>query len=111
MGDLQNAANNIMIRHGIKLLADIFKCSWHGDANATNAAIAKAVHALVAFSNYHHKERSGRGTTRKRLEKCGTLVMRNAEDGDIYFDIVENEMVVTCSKRKDFRKVFHKTVL
>lgn len=111
MGDLQNAANNIMIRHGIKLLADIFKCSWHGDANATNDAIAKAVHALVAFSNYHHKERSGRDKTRKRLEKYGTLVMRNAEDGDIYFDIVENEMVVTCSKRKDFRKVFHKTVL
>lgn len=111
MGDLQNAANNVMIRRGVDVSADSMKCSWHGDANATNEAIAKKVHPLVAFSNYHHKEHSGRGTTRKRLEKYGALVMRNYEDGDIYFDIHENEMTVTCSKRKDFRKVFNKVSL
>lgn len=107
-GDLQNPGNNALIKAVKNLHADIFKCQWHGDANATNDAIAKAIKPLVAFSNYHHKERSGRSKTRKRLEKYGTLVMRNAEDGDIYFDIVGDEMTVTCSKRKDFRKVFHK---
>lgn len=110
-GDLQNAGNNALIRAIKNLRADIFKCQWHGDANACNEAIAKAISPLVAFSNYHHKERSGRGTTRKRLEKYGALVMRNAEDGDIYFDIIDHEMTVTCSKRKDFRKVFHKAIL
>lgn len=107
-GDLQNAGNNALIKAVKDLKADIFKCQWHGDANACNDAICRAVRPLVAFSNYHHKERSGRGTTRKRLEKVGALVMRNAEDGDIYFDIVNDIMTVTCSKRKDFRKVFYK---
>ena len=107
-GDLQNAGNNALIKAVKDLKADIFKCQWHGDANACNDAICRAIKPLVAFSNYHHKERSGRGTTRKRLEKVGALVMRNAEDGDIYFDIVNDKMTVTCSKRKDFRKVFYK---
>lgn len=109
-GDLQNAGNNALIKAVKDLKADIFKCQWHGDANACNEAICKAVKPLVAFSNYHHKEMAGRGRTRKRLEKVGALVMRNHEDGDIYFDIVEDELTVTCSKRKDFRKVFKKAV-
>lgn len=109
-GDLQNAGNNALIKAVKDLKADIFKCQWHGDANACNEAICKAVKPLVAFSNYHHREMAGRGRTRKRLEKVGTLVMRNHEDGDIYFDIVEDELTVTCSKRKDFRKVFKKAV-
>lgn len=109
-GDLQNAGNNALIKAVKDLKADIFKCQWHGDANACNEAICKAVKPLVAFSNYHHKEMAGRGRTRKRLEKVGALVMRNHEDGDIYFDIVEDELTVTCSKRKDFRKVFKKEV-
>lgn len=107
-GDLQNIGNNALIKAVKDLKADIFKCQWHGDANATNEAIAKAVSPLVAFSNYHHKERSGRGTTRKRLEKCGALVMRNHEDGDIYMDCVGNTLTVTCSKNIKFRKEFTK---
>lgn len=107
-GDLQNAGNNALIKAVKNLKADIFKCQWHGDANACNEAICKAVKPLVAFFNYHHKEGSGRSTTRKRLEKVGALVMRNHEDGDIYIDCIENKMVVTCSKNKKFRKEFTK---
>lgn len=107
-GDLQNPGNNALIKAVKDLKADIYKCQWHGDANACNEAIAKAVSPKVAFSNYHHKEGSGRGTTRKRLEKFGALVMRNHEDGDIYMDCVGNKLIVTCSKRKDFRKEFTK---
>ena len=107
-GDLQNPGNNLLIGAVKDLRADIFKIQWHGDANATNDAIAKAVKPLVAFSNYHHKERSGRGTTRKRLEAVGTLVMRNAEDGDVYFDCNGDTMTVTCSKDKNFKKTFTK---
>ena len=107
-GDLQNAGNNALIKAVKDLKADIFKCQWHGDANATNEAIAKAVSPLVAFSNYHHKEGSGRETTRKRLQKYGALVMRNHEDGDIYMDCVGNTLTVTCSKNITFRKEFTK---
>lgn len=107
-GDLQNAGNNALIKAVKDLKADIFKCQWHGDANACNEKIAKAVSPKVAFSNYHHKEGFGRETTRKRLEKFGALVMRNHEDGDIYMDCVGNKLIVTCSKRKDFRKEFTK---
>lgn len=107
-GDLQNAGNNALIKAVKDLKADIFKCQWHGDANATNEAIAKAVSPLVAFSNYPHKEGSGRETTRKRLQKYGALVMRNHEDGDIYMDCVGNTLTVTCSKNITFRKEFTK---
>ena len=107
-GDLQNAGNNALIKAVKNLKADIFKIQWHGDANACNEAIAKAISPKVAFSNYHHKEGSGRGTTRKRLEKFGALVMRNHEDGDIYIDCVGNKMIVTCSKNSKFRKEFTK---
>jgi len=106
-GDLQNPGNNALIKAIPNLKADIFKCQWHGDANATNERIAKAISPKVAFSNYHHKEGSGRGTTRKRLEATGTYFMRNAEDGDIYMDIEGNTMTVTCSKNKS-KKVFTK---
>ena len=107
-GDLQNAGNNALIKSVKDLKADIFKCQWHGDANATNEAIAKAISPLVAFFNYPHKEGSGRGTTRKRLQKYGVLVMRNHEDGDIYMDCVGNTLTVTCSKNITFGKEFTK---
>lgn len=97
-GDLQNAGNNLLIKAVDDLRADIFKAQWHGDANATNEAIAKAVRPKVAFSNYHHTERSGRSTTRKRLEAVGATVARNAENGDIYIDCVGKTMTLTCSK-------------
>lgn len=106
-GDLQNAGNNALIKAVDNLNADIFKTQWHGDANATNEAIAKAVKPLVAFTNYHHNERSGRATTRKRLEAVGAYYMRNAEDGDIYIDCEGTTMTVTCSAN-DKKKVFTK---
>lgn len=105
-GDLQNDGNRALIKAVKNLKAHIFKCQWHGDANAANEAICEAVKPLVAVSNYHHKEGSGRGTTRKRLEKVGALVMRNAEDGDIYIDCIGDTMTVTCSKNKSKKKVF-----
>ena len=107
-GDLQNPGNNALIKAVKDLKADIYKCQWHGDANACNEAIAKAISPKVAFSNYHHKEGSGRETTRKRLQKYGALVMRNHEDGGIYMDCVGNTLTVTCSKNITFRKEFIK---
>ena len=97
-GDLQNEGNNLLIKAVKDLKADIFKCQWHGDANATNEAICKAVKPLVAISNYHHAERSGRGTTRKRLEAVGAVVARNHENGDIYIDLTSEQMELSCSK-------------
>ena len=97
-GDLQNEGNRLLIDAVKDIRADIFKCQWHGDANACNEAICKAVKPKVAFSNYHHKEGSGRGTTRKRLEAVGATVARNAENGDIYIDCLPGAMKLSCSK-------------
>ena len=108
-GDLQNEGNNLLIKAigADKLRADIFKIQWHGDANATNEAICKAVRPKVAFSNYHHKEQSGRGTTRKRLEAVGAVVARNHENGNVYIDCYPEKMVLSSSKG-NISKVFRR---
>lgn len=109
-GDLQNEGNNLLIKAlgKEKLKADIFKCQWHGDANACNEAICNAVCPVIAFSNYHHDESNGgRKITRKRLEAVGAVVVTNHKNGDIYFDCRPGKMVVTCSK-KNFEKTFYK---
>lgn len=98
-GDLQNEANNLLVKEIADLNADIYKCQWHGDANACNSTICKAVRPKIAFSNYHHKERSGRGATRKRLEAVGAVVARNYENGDIYINCVGNTMTLSSSKK------------
>lgn len=98
-GDMQNEVNRMMVASVSNLHAHIFKCQWHGDANACNEAICKAVSPKVAFSNYHHKEsQGGRGTTRKRLEAVGATVYRNAEDGDIYIECSYPKITVRTSK-------------
>jgi len=106
-GDLQNEGNNLLVKSLKDLKADIMKCQWHGDANACNETICRAVRPRVAFSNYHHAERSGRGTTRKRLEAVGAVVARNHENGDVYIDCLPGTMKLSCSKgnlSRTFRK-------
>ena len=98
-GDLQNEGNNLLIKEIKNLKADIFKCQWHGDANACNTAICEAVKPKIAFWNYHHREQSGRGTTRKRLEAVGAIVARNYENGDIYINCIGNKMTLYSSKK------------
>jgi len=98
-GDLQNDGNNLLIRAVTSLRADIFKVQWHGDANATNEAICKAVRPKYAFSNYHHKpDRSGREATRKRLNTVGAKFFDNHTYGDIYFRIQGGKISVQTSK-------------
>ena len=98
-GDMQNEGNRMMIASVPNLHAHIFKCQWHGDANATNEAVSKAVSPRVAFFNYHHREsQGGRGTTRKRLEAVGAAVYRNHEDGDIYIECRYPKITVRTSK-------------
>ena len=98
-GDLQNEANNLLVKEIADLNADIYKCQWHGDANACNSTICKAVKPKIAFWNYHHEEKSGRGTTRKRLEAVGAIVARNYENGDIYINCIGNKMTLSSSKK------------
>lgn len=98
-GDLQNPANNILVKTVSNLKADIFKCQWHGDANATNDNICRAVRPKYAFSNYHHKPTmSGRGTTRKRLQAVGAKFYDNHTYGDIYFYVQNGKISVKTSK-------------
>lgn len=104
-GDCQNEANDIIVKEAGNIKADIFKCQWHGDRNAISRALARAVSPLIGFSNYHHKERSGRGGTREVLEDVGAIVARNSENGDIYIDCKGKEMKLSCSK-KNLSKTF-----
>lgn len=97
-GDMSNPANNLMVKEISDLKADILKLQWHGDGNAINENLAKAIDPDYAFSNYHHKERSGRGGTRKKIEAVGGKVYRNWEDGDIFFHIKDGKIKVVTSK-------------
>lgn len=97
-GDMQNDANRLMVKSVKDLKADVFKFQWHGDGNAISVSLMEAMKPLVAFSNYHHKERSGRDGTRKKAEAVGAVVARNWENGDIYLDCQGETMKLSCSK-------------
>ena len=106
-GDMSNPANNVMVDSLGDMPAHVFKLQWHGDGNAINEKLMKCIRPRIAFSNYHHLERSGRGGSRKKVEAVGGVVYRNAEDGQIYIDICGNLITVTTSKskRKDVYKI------
>lgn len=98
-GDLQNEGNNLLVKAVPNLKCGIYKAQWHGDANACNERICKAVSPKYAFSNYHHApNRAGRGTTRSRLKAVGAKFYDNYTYGDIYFYIKEGKVTVTHSK-------------
>ena len=98
-GDLQNEGNRLLIKAVKDLKADIFKCQWHGDANACNEAICEAVRPGYSTSDYHHApNRSGRGTTRKRLQAVGSKFYDNYTYGDIFFHCKDGKVTVTHSK-------------
>lgn len=102
---MSNDGNNILVKTLKDIRAHVFKFQWHGDRNAITKALMKAIRPLICFSNYHHKERSGRGGTRKVAEAVGAFVARNWENGDIYIDCQNNTITVTCSKG-NIKKVF-----
>ena len=97
-GDLSNDGNKVLVKQAKDIRAHIFKFQWHGDRNAITHDLMKAIRPLICFSNYHHKERSGRGSTRKVAEAVGAFVARNWENGDIYIDCQGGTITVTCSK-------------
>lgn len=98
-GDLQNEGNNLLIKAVSDLKADIYKVQWHGDANACNVAICEAVRPRYSTSDYHHgPARSGRGTTRKRLQAVGSKFHDNYTYGDIFYNIAGGKISVKTSK-------------
>lgn len=97
-GDMSNPANNVMVSAVKDLRAHVFKFQWHTDGNAVNAKLMEAIRPKIAYSNYHHKERSGRGGSRKKAEAVGAKVYRNWEDGHVFIDIEGDKAVVTTSK-------------
>jgi len=98
-GDLQNEGNNLLVKAVKNLKCHIFKCQWHGDANACNETICEAVRPDYAFSNYHHApDRSGRGKTRERLRNVGAKFYSNNPDGDIYFLIRKGNIYVSTKR-------------
>lgn len=97
-GDAENDANNLFVAAVKDARADVMFFHWHTDGNATNEKLLKAIQPKVAISNYHHKERSGRGAVRKKAEAVGATVARNWENGHIYLDIRGGKMKLSCSK-------------
>lgn len=97
-GDAENDANNLFVEAVKDAQADAMFFHWHTDGNACSEKLMKAIRPKVAISNYHHKERSGRGGTRKKAEAVGATVARNWENGHVYLDIRGGEMKLSCSK-------------
>ena len=98
-GDLQNEGNNLLVKAFINLKCHIYKCQWHGDANACNETICKATKPSYAFSNYHHSPtRAGREKTSSRLQSVGTKFYDNWTYGDIFFNIKKGKINVKTSK-------------
>lgn len=105
-GDLQNEGNKILLStlKAKDLKCHIYKLQWHGDRNAILTALMQVMRPLIAFSNYHHRERSGRGGTRKVAESVGATVARNWENGHIYIDCQGDAMTLSCSKGNIFKR-------
>lgn len=98
-GDLQNEGNDLLVKAVTSLKAHIFKVQWHGDKEATSEALCKAIRPKYAYSNYHHRpDRSGRGTTRKRLQAVGARFYDNYTYGDIYFQIQDGVITVETAR-------------
>lgn len=98
-GDLQNEGNNLLIKSVSGLKCHIYKCQWHGDANACNTAICEKVKPDYAFSNYHHSPtQAGRNKTRSRLLNVGAKFYDNWTHGDIFFWIKTGRIVVSNKK-------------
>ena len=98
-GDLQNEGNNLLIKAVADLKCDIYKCQWHGDANACNVAICEATRPDHSTSDYHHDPtRAGRNKTRDRLRNVGSKFWDNWTYGDIYFRIQGGVISVHTSK-------------
>lgn len=97
-GDLQNEGNNVLLSTVKNLKCHIYKFQWHGDRNAILTALMQAMRPLIAFSNYHHREGSGRNLTRKVAEAVGAVVARNHENGDIFIDCQGDTIKLSCSK-------------
>jgi len=98
-GDLQNEGNNLLIKAVPDLKCNIYKCQWHGDANACNVAICEATRPEHSTSDYHRgPTRAGRNKTRDRLRNVGSKFWDNWTYGDIFFNIKKGKITVKTSK-------------
>lgn len=107
-GDLSADGIKQMLAAGVDVTCDIFKFLWHSDRGAITRALAKALGAVVAYTQYHHKEGAGNGrkSTHDLLRAAGALVVRVCEDGAISMLIKGDTLTVTTSK--GVKKTFHK---
>ena len=62
-GDMQNPANNPMVKAVSNLHAHVFKTQWHGDGNATNDRLCNAIKPVIAISDFQ----IGRASCRERV--------------------------------------------
>ena len=106
-GDLSADGIKQMLAAGVDVRCDIFKFLWHSDRNAITRALAAAVGAVVAYTQYHHNESksNGRKGTHDLLRAVGALVVRACDDGPISMLIDGDTLTVTAGKVK---KVFKK---
>lgn len=106
-GDLSADGIKQMLAAGVDVTCDIFKFLWHSDRGAITRALAKALGAVVAYTQYHHNESSGNGrkATHNLLREAGALVVRAFEDGPISMLIDGDTLTVTAGPvKKTFRK-------
>ena len=82
-----------------ELKCDGMKIRWHGDRDGIIRDYAKAVQCLTAVSNYHGSASAGgRKSTYKVFEDFGAMVLENWKHGEVYQDVKDRTMEVSCSK-------------
>ncbi|OPX62979.1 MBL fold metallo-hydrolase [Methanoregula sp. PtaB.Bin085] len=84
-GDATTEAEDVMIRSGLPLDADVLKVSHHGSSDASSAAFLRRVDPEVAVislgrdNDYGHPHRETLGG----LDSIGALVLRTDRDGTV----------------------------
>lgn len=90
-----------------ELKCDGMKIRWHGDRDGIIRDYAKAVSCAVAVSNYHGPASAGgRKSTYKVFEDYGSMVLENWKHGEVYYDLKDRKMDISCSKTGHIGTIF-----
>lgn len=95
-GDIEEAAEQALLKSGAPLRADVLKVAHHGSNTSTSAALLEAVRPRYAvISSGEDRNLLPRNAVLKRLDAAGAEVFRTDTDGTVVFSAAQGEIAVT----------------
>ena len=95
-GDIEEAAEQALLKSGAPLRADVLKVAHHGSNTSTSAALLEAVRPrYAAISSGEDRNLLPRNAVLKRLDAAGAEVFRTDTDGTVVFSAAQGEIAVT----------------